>query len=208
MKIEDYPISRSHTDTLKEMSKDTSTEPAQYMTESTTEAVNFDKVKRAYVNRLGLSEKAAKSCDALAFLSGGPTFIEFKNGKVSPGEIKNKIRDSLLIYGGITGQSITETRQIMEFVLVYNPEKNIDKSHQTSRETIAELVTNKAKTELRRFDLEDYRTLYIRNVHTYTPEEFENYLGSRVLVSMTLDTESLKRGYDGDTEQSGQSGNL
>lgn len=208
MKIEDYPIFRSHMDTLKEMSKDTSTEPAQYMTESTTEAVNFDKVKQAYVNRLGLSEEAAKSCDTLAFLSGGPTFIEFKNGKVSPGEIKNKIRDSLLIYGGITGQSITETRQIMEFVLVYNPEKNIDKSHQASRETIAELVTNKAKVELRRFDLEHYRTLYFRDVHTYTPEEFENYLGSRALVSMTSDTESLKRGYDGDTEQSGQSGNL
>ena len=129
MKIEDYQIFQDNMDSLKEMSKDTSKGSVQYMTELMTQAINFDHVKRDYTNGLGLSEEVAKSFDTLSLLPDGPTFIEFKNGKVHAGDIKNKIRDSLLIYGGITGQSITDTRRGMEFIVVYNPEKNIDKSH-------------------------------------------------------------------------------
>ena len=182
MKIEDYPIFTNKIATLKEMSKDTS--HTQYLTDSMVKAVNFDKVKQDYVNGLGLSENTARSADTLAFLPTGPVFIEFKNGKVSPGDIKNKIRDSLLIYGGITGQNITETRKFMEFVLVYNPQKNIDKSHSPSREIIVNSVAKKAETEIVRFDLERYRTLYFFDVHTYTPTELENYLTSRGVAEM------------------------
>ena len=188
MKIEDYPIFSDHMDTLKEMSKDTSEGQPQYMTERMEEAVNFDLVKRAYANMLGLSEKTASSCDSLAFLSTGPVFIEFKNGKVESANVKTKIRDSLLIYGGITGQSIADTRTGMEFILVYNEQKNPDRNPSApasgdapSRVAIAEYLANKAKVEYIRFDLDRFQKLYFRAVHTYTPGEFENYLAEKGL---------------------------
>lgn len=188
MKIEDYPIFSDHMDTLKEMSKDTSQGQPQYMTERTKEAVNFDLVKRAYTNNLGLSEETASSCDSLAFLPAGSVFIEFKNGKVQPAEIKTKIRDSLLIYGGITGQSIADTRTALEFILVYNEQKNPDRSPSTSppddapsRVTIAEHLAIRANIEHIRFDLERFQKLYFSAVHTYTPEEFEKYLTEKGL---------------------------
>ena len=174
MRIEDYPIFSDHRDTLKEMSKDTSQGQPQYMTKRMEEAVNFDLVKRIYTNSLGLSEETASSCDSLAFLSTGPVFIEFMNGKVENAAIKTKIRDSLLIYGGITGQSIADTRTQMEFVLVYNGQKNPDKN--PSRAAIVAHLMNKANTEHIRFDLERFQLLYFKAVHTYTPEEFERYL--------------------------------
>lgn len=186
MKIEDYPIFSGHMDTLKEMSKDTSGSQPQYMTERTEEAVNFDLVKRDYTNRLGLSEDTASSCDSLAFLPAGSVFIEFKNGKVKPADVKTKIRDSLLIYGGITGQSISDTRTEMEFVLVYNEQKNSDRSQSVtppddtpSRVAIAEHLANRAKAEHIRFDLERFQKLCFRAVHTYTPGEFEKYLAEK-----------------------------
>lgn len=185
MKIEDYSILTEHTNTLKEMSKDTSQGQPRYMTERTEEAVNFDLVKRDYTNRLGLSEETASSCDTLAFLPSGPVLIEFKNGKVRPADIKTKIRDSLLIYGGITGQSISDTRTEMEFVLVYNEQKNPDNGPNPcdapSRAAIASHLANRAKTEYIRFDLQRFQKLCFRAVHTYTPEEFEKYLDEKEL---------------------------
>lgn len=188
MKIEDYPIFLSSTDTLKETSKDSSKKPAQYMTELTMNVVNFDKARRKYVREWIPNQDAVSSADALVFLPDCPVFIEFKNGKVEKDDVKRdivkKIRDSLLIYGGITGQTITETRKKMEFILVYNPQKNIDKSHSPSREEILKSVAKKAETEIVRFDLERYRTLYFFDVHTYTPTELENYLTSRGVAEM------------------------
>lgn len=183
MRIEDYPFFPGHMDTLKEMSKDTSEGQPQYMTERTEEAVNFDLVKRDYTNRLGLSEDTASSCDSLAFLPAGSVLIEFKNGKVRSADVKTKIRDSLLIYGGITGQSISDTRTEMEFVLVYNEQKNPNNApypgDAPSRVTIASHLANRAKTEHIRFDLERFQKLCFRAVHTYTPEEFEKYLSEK-----------------------------
>lgn len=44
-------------DTLKETSKDDSVSPVEYMTESTMFVINYNKVKRRYLNNLGLSEE-------------------------------------------------------------------------------------------------------------------------------------------------------
>lgn len=191
MKIEDHRIFSDHMDTLKEMSKDTSQGQPRYMTERMEKAVNFDLVKRAYTNALALSEETASSCDSLALLPTGPVLIEFKNGKVSSAKVKTKIRDSLLIYGGITGQSIANTRTEMEFVLVYNEQKNPDRERSVStptlddapsRVTIAAHLANRAHTEHIRFDLERFQKLYFVAVHTYTPEEFEKYLAEKGLA--------------------------
>lgn len=178
MKPEDFQIFSAHMDTLKEMSKDTSQKPVQYMTERTDKAVNFDLVKRSYTNSLGLSEETASSCDTLLFLPNGTLMIEFKNGKIETSKVKTKIRDSLLLYGDITGKSIAGIRSSVDFILVYNASKNALQcnSSVSSKNSIVNHVTKRAKTELIRFDLERFQTLYFRTVHTYTPKEFECFL--------------------------------
>lgn len=76
----------------------------------------------------------------------------------------------------------------MEFVLVYNEQKNPDKSPSAlppddapSRVMIAEHLAIRANIEHIRFDLERFQKLYFSAVHTYTPEEFEKYLTEKGL---------------------------
>ena len=123
--LDDYPILRNNKDTLKELSKDDSDiSNIKYMTESNSMAVNFDKVKRIYVNTLGLSEESATSVDGLTKNNTDLLFIEFKNGEVKNRNVKDKIRDSLLLFCDITNTDISYTRQHAQFILVYNEEKN------------------------------------------------------------------------------------
>ena len=180
-----YPILNDNIESLKETSKDDSdTNNIQYMTTSEIAVVNFDLVKRSYVNRFGLSEEVATSVDAIVPMKDGILFVEFKNGKVNNRNIKDKARDSLLIFLEIIGKNITFSRSNIDFVVVYNIEKNPlpnqitkGKLQETpSRIVIADFFMKKAKKELILFDLERYEKLYFRNIHTYSKEEFEEYL--------------------------------
>ena len=97
--LNDYPIFRENKETLRETSKDDSNASlVHYMTDSEMEVVNFDQVKRCYVNALGLSENNASSVDALVQFADCIAFVEFKNGKVNNRNVKDKIRDSLLMF--------------------------------------------------------------------------------------------------------------
>lgn len=180
-----YPILNDNIESLKETSKDDSdTNNIQYMTTSEIAVVNFDLVKRSYVNGFGLSEEVATSVDAIVPMKDGILFVEFKNGKVNNRNIKDKARDSLLIFLEIIGKNITFSRSNIDFVVVYNIEKNPlpnqitkGKLQETpSRIVIADFFIKKAKKELILFDLERYEKLYFRNIHTYSKEEFEEYL--------------------------------
>lgn len=180
-----YPILNDNIESLKETSKDDSdTNNIQYMTTSEIAVVNFDLVKRSYVNGFGLSEGVATSVDAIVPMKDGILFVEFKNGKVNNRNIKDKARDSLLIFLEIIGKNITFSRSNIDFVVVYNIEKNPlpnqitkGKLQETpSRIVIADFFIKKAKKELILFDLERYEKLYFRNIHTYSKEEFEEYL--------------------------------
>ena len=55
-----------------------------------------------------------------------------------------------------------------------------------SREAIAKHFLGKAKEELIRFDLERFKTLYFRNVHTYSKEEFKAYWEKNKPVAMSV----------------------
>ena len=188
MNLDDYKIFANNKNTLKELSKDNSVQDnIQYMTESFKEAVDFDKVKSVYVNTLGRSEDNAASVDALLFLPENVVFIEFKNGKVNNRNIKDKIRDSLLLFCDITEKNISVTRQEAEFILVYNLEKNplpnqlkkevIQPS--SSRVDIAKYISKKGGKEFILFDLERYQGLYFKKVHTYSKQEFEDFLSEQ-----------------------------
>lgn len=129
MKLKDYGKlnNRKVHSTMREISIDDSdTNQREYMTESMVEVINFDMVKRDYLNSLGLSEEHAKSVDGLfqgkASSRGDASvyMVEFKNGEINNRDIERKTRDSVLIFQSITGTQLEDTRNNVGFVLVYN----------------------------------------------------------------------------------------
>ncbi len=66
--------------------------------------INFDSVKTEYASKLGVRNRVSKSVDGLIYSEDTQIFIEFKNTKVKSKEIKEKMKDSLLIYCDITNK--------------------------------------------------------------------------------------------------------
>lgn len=129
--INDYDIFKNNTSTLKQTSKDDANN--EYMTESAETVVNFDKTVKEYCNALHIP--TVSSNDALVFRTDNNTvtFIEFKNGyikdAVTQQKLLKKIYNSLLIFADVTGESISSTRQYLNYILVYNEEKNTDETN-------------------------------------------------------------------------------
>lgn len=186
IELDKYDIFRKNKRSLKELSKDNSV-PAniQYMTTSEVQAIDFDRVKSIYEDNLGLKGDHASSVDAISQTQDKIIFIEFKNGKMKSEirKVKEKLRDSVLLFGDIVEKTISYTRENAEFVLVYNEEKNPLPNQLTkgivqeapSRTAISKMLAQKGKQEFILYDLERYKKLYFKDIHTYTEEEFEEY---------------------------------
>lgn len=176
--LDEYDLFNSNKITLKEASADRRDKTTvEYMIHSEMEVIDFDTVKTKYINSFSASEECAKSCDALTQIKNNIVFIEFKNGcmKNKKKNVRDKAKDSLLIFGDITGKTLSYTRKNIDFVLVYNPEQN--PPEKPSFNEIVNCISQKAHKEIVRFELEKLKNVYFRNVHTYTPKEFEkNYL--------------------------------
>ena len=182
--IHNIEILRSSVCSLKETSKSDPDGSVFYMTESLLDVVNFDVVKDKYIAALAVPE-APKSNDAFyASEAGEMYFIEFKSGVISREktfEIRLKIFDSLLILTDIAKVDISDTRQSLSYILVYNETKNprIENEKEElqvspSRTEIAKHISKKGQKEFIRFSLERFQTLYFKNVFTVTEEEFED----------------------------------
>ncbi len=145
------------------------------MTESNVRVVNFDKVKRIYMNEHGMSEDRANSVDALFQVKtassedAGIYMIEFKNGEVKPRIIERKVRDSVLIFQSITRTQLEHTRQNVHFVLVYNAEINCERF----REKKAMHLANLGNIDFERFGLAHLRGFCFKEVKAYDQEMFE-----------------------------------
>lgn len=180
--IEGYDIFIDNISTLKDTSIDDSDKRnIRYMTKTTLDVVNFDDVKTQYTNNLGLSEESAKSVDTLMWKPDKLLFVEFKNGNMKNEKsiVKNKVRDSLLIFCDIIEKNIGYTRNNMNFILVYNETKNWK-----SRTDIAKHFSNKANESFILFGMEIFKGLYFKEVYTYTELEFEQYLSLLNLQSI------------------------
>ena len=162
----------------------------KYMTHSKIEAYNFDNLKQVYTKKIHHSENGICSVDAIWMIGDKPVFIEFKNGNnFTATQLKNKIRDSLLIFCDLTGSTISETRTNSECVVVYNKSKKPVKENESiqclidnrvvesdSRDYIKKILLKKGKLEFIRWGLANYAGIYFEVVHTYDQEEFEVYL--------------------------------
>lgn len=189
MRIDSFDLLNHHICTLKETSKDDSDKDnIQYMTESVLDVVNFDSVKTAYANGIGLSEEVIKSVDAITQFGDEIVFIEFKNGKVENSNVKDKVRDSLLVFLDIVQKNISYSRESITLIVVYNANKNPERRQNTkpiiqeepSLTFIGKNLAKKAGTEMVRFNLERYKKIYFKEVHTYSQEEFDSYLKMKI----------------------------
>ncbi|MCI9199396.1 MAG: hypothetical protein HFI03_03010 [Lachnospiraceae bacterium] len=209
MEIQDDKIGifQNYLSTLKKTSLDKGSGQKKYMTESEMPVVDFDKVKKAYVRELKVKPKSMPcSSDALHIgKNGNISFIEFKNGKINYMQrynIHQKIYDSLLIFGDMTGKGLSFCREHADFILVYNEMKNREEEKEEeekgetgegearkgksiggeqrqiqesdSRVAIGKYFSLKGKKNFVRFDLEKFENFYFKNVFTFTEKEFED----------------------------------
>lgn len=147
-----------------------------YMTEDLSLVISFDDVMKEYLSSRECQDEALQSVDAIARFDERPFFIEFKNGRLNNKETKleiyGKIKDSLLVFGDITNSTISFTRKCAEFILVYNLSKNIPHY----RDSINKYILSYAKEEHARFGFARYKNAYFKDVHTYSEDEFEDFL--------------------------------
>ena len=155
--------------------------------------INFDSVggdKYSKNHRLNIQ---LKTNDVL-FLHNNKkyTFIEFKNGKLLDKtnkidikklkDIELKILNSLFVLGDIEEKSLSSLKEITDYVLVYNEEKNTPNERNSISEignyfiNQGDISSEKTKTEKEEiicFGLEKFKGYCFKNVHTYSKEEFE-----------------------------------
>lgn len=182
-KINSYEIFKNSFTTLKRTSRDDGSGEWIYMTESDLQVVNYDKVMGKYGANVGISSPCSNDALCINNENKRLTFIEFKNGKVKSYELDQKIYDSLLVFTDIINEGISFTRKEMDYILVYNEDKNPpdnaddrDKNHindSESRCDIARILSEKGGKEFIRFGLNKFKGYCFKDVHTYTENEFE-----------------------------------
>ena len=191
MKLSDYPMFCENMTTLKETSADKrDAASCAYMTESDIPAVDFDLVKKKYVEKLGLSVVPMSNDALFHHEEEKVVFVEFKNGHIGKKEqfnIRKKIYDSVLIYSDITKSGISNMREEVEYVLVYNEDINtgdfgqLEKGADFIQDSIsfnsfAKNVSALAKERYVGFGVGMFENYCFKRVHTYTEAEFEKYL--------------------------------
>lgn len=148
-----------------------------YMTDSKMKVIDFDEFKNQYGKKYKLKVEEIKSNDVL-FINGDKYFfIEFKNGKINNQvvfDLQKKIYDSLLIFCDYFSKSLKDTREKMEYILVYNEKlQHTGKFDEKSDEKINSALMQFANSESIKFGLRNFVKYCFKNVHTYSKEEFE-----------------------------------
>ena len=182
--------------------KDTSKDKKEYMTNSEKiKVINFDNLsKKGYSKMLRLKGQSFpfKTNDALYLdvENNKFIFIEFKNGSFSANEknfkekelpqLELKIIGSMYILQEITGKSFKELREITDYILVYNKEKN---PHIFSAVDMGNYIANLGTLNNKKitnpkegisFGLEKFKGYCFQNVNTYSKEEFEEKFVKRI----------------------------
>ena len=188
MSFDTYKIFTENMCTFRETSIDKrDNKTRDYMTDSNILVVNFDDVKNAYVSDLQLIQ-TPKSVDALYQRGTTIYFVEFKNGyidKKDQFDVRKKIYDSLLIYSDITKETIGDGRFNSEFILVYNTKANLENQNNNESKIVRESealdsigkeFASLGGKEYIKYGLDIFEKYCFKKVHTYTIEEFEDFL--------------------------------
>lgn len=166
---EKWPV-LGHFATLKKTSKDDSNKA--YMTQSSIEVIDFDKIPKEFSRGKGW-KCVPKSSDALYIDSSSWTFIEFKNGDIEKSDVHRKIYDSIIMLLELKILPDFEyVRKNIRYILVCNKERFASQKSQ-SLAAIQTHVQKLAKTETVLFELGKLEGYLLAEVHTYSPEEFQ-----------------------------------
>ena len=181
-----WPI-LDHFTTLKRASFDKTNK--QYMTESTIEVIDFDKIPNEYA-RGKHWPGVPKSNDALFIDHATWTFIEFKNGKVEKDDIYRKIYDSIIMMLELNIiPSIDFVRNSVNYILVCNNTRPAPSYESEHRKMIHSHTKKLAKSEIVRFELDKLLGYLLAEVHTYSPEEFEvKFVNKHALLGVVEQT--------------------
>lgn len=172
IKIEDFPMLSNNITTLQETSKDDHDGKNRYITHLMLEVVNFDSVKNDYIKNLHLNDTPTSN-DALYIGNKNHlVFIEFKNGHIDQkvsANIRRKIYDSIAILTDIIGKGISFTRYNLDYILVYNEDKNI-------KENINKHIMNKSREKIIKFGLDRFKNFFFKDVYTLNDKEFSDFI--------------------------------
>ena len=174
-----------------------------YLSNSEESCINFDKLKEVYFMEHNyryrkLSETKYPgypytqldeycSNDAVAIFDDMDYFIEFKNKAVlinknnnkknkNNDRIKEKIKDSVLIYLDIFDEKLSYTRKNLGYILVYNPTKS-----EQVIDSINAMIKKYGQKEIDKFGLRaNYEDFYFKRVRIMSKEAFEEFLDDRV----------------------------
>lgn len=175
MAINEYDIFKNNLETLEELSKDNNQKDSvSYMVNLKERAIDFDEIKRKYANSFGITEEVLGSVDAVLSVDNKVYFIEFKNGEIAAKtkkDIKKKIYSSLLIFLDIIKNNLDYARNNIEFILVYNEDKN-----DTGKNKIDSALNAKRKNEEPLFGMNMLKKIFFKNVFTLCKREFENFI--------------------------------
>ena len=183
-----------NTSTLKQTSKDHNNK--EYMTEcESIKVIDFDGFGTKYFGKKMKKLNIKLKTNDVLFLHSDRryTFIEFKNGKLLDKsnridikklkDIELKILNSMFVLGDIEKKSLNTLKEITNYILVYNEEKN-SPNEKNSISEIGNYFINQGsslsvgentfgKDEIICFGLEKFKNYCFKNVHTYSKEEFE-----------------------------------
>ena len=195
-------IFKNNKKSLCEVSKDNSDKDKPvYMVGIEDIVIDFDAVKTGFCRKFNRSDEVFKSVDALFYseIKNKLIFVEFKNGNVK--YVKEKLKDSLLVFSNIVDVDLKFCRENLEYIVVYNYEKNKEyveqekvkdrnkdrkeeqnKSQYLSEEYseeyiegFAKLVRKLAKDEIILWGLGIMEDICVSKVHTYTVDVFVKY---------------------------------
>ena len=149
------------------------------MVNSDGNIIDFDRVKRDYLNNLQKSEECAKSVDALGEDKYNHVYmVEFKNGEFNEAEIREKLTESVLIYGDISHTSLKRMRDNLTFILVYNPEYK--KFKNVEQRAIYQARIGKASCPI--YGLDKYAGFCCARAYMMTGAEFEEKMVGEISV--------------------------
>lgn len=156
--------------------------------DSEEKCINFDALTRLYTerhNNIHMHLKESKynnfkfyemrqfmSNDAIWKHNDINYFIEFKNtAKLTIQDLHDKIKGSVLIYLDIVNQTISEAKENLGYILVFNP-GSLYKIHKNVKDNAKEKMD---KCRL----ISSFEDLYFKDVLVMSKEEFEDFLDNK-----------------------------
>ncbi|HEL2554452.1 TPA: hypothetical protein TZ318_000083 [Streptococcus suis] len=158
--------------------------------------INFDSVKDEFCRNFGKRNHVFKSVDAI-FINKGDKIIlvEFKNNNVKEANIKEKLKDSLLIFTNLTNQDLSFCRENCEYIVVYNAnyhaqyvnqetKKQLEEDRDINNDAVdigytdlANRLMSLGGKELILWNLGIMKDICVKDVHTYNVSQFKEYFG-------------------------------